>query len=117
MSRKHKQIKGRFVPLTHELIDSPAWGDLSGNDRSMFIDFMRQRNGFNDRNLTLPYSKMRTASATSARSLKKLITVGLLDVIKQGGLFRSYTVYGISNRWRLYKNAPLLGKSIDIFRK
>ena len=118
MPRKtRKSISGRFIPLTHELIDSPAWKDLSPTDKVIYIQIYRQYNGRNDHDLKLPYSQMDFAPATISKSLRHLVDVGLIDIIKQGGLFKNCSIYGLSTRWKIYKRPPLMARSIEMFRK
>ncbi len=116
-STKRPRIKGQFVPLPYKLIDSPTWKELSGNAKSVFIDLMRQRNGFNDRNLKLPYSQVKLSPATAAKAIRHLVAVGLIDIVQHGGLFQKCSVYALSERWRIYKTALLPGKSIEVFKK
>ncbi len=118
MPRKtRKSIPGRFVPLTYELIDSPAWNDLPPTDKVIYIQIYRQFNGHNEQNLKLPYSQMDFSPATISKSIRRLIDVGLINLIKQGGLFKNCSIYGLSTRWKIYKNPPLMAKSIEMFRK
>ena len=114
---KRSRIGGQFVPLSYKLIDSPAWKELSGNAQSVYIKLMRQRNGFNDRNLKLPYSQVKLSPATTAKTLRRLEVVGLIDVVQHGGLFQKCSVYALSERWRTYKMALLPGTSIEVFKK
>ena len=114
---RRPRISGQFVPLSYKLIDSSAWKELSGNARSVFIDLMRQRNGFNDRNLKLPYSQVKLSPATMAKTIRQLAAVGLIDIVQHGGLFQKCSVYALSERWRVYKTALLPGKSIEVFKK
>ena len=114
---RRPRIIGQFVPLSYKLIDSPAWNELSGNAQSVYIKLMRQRNGFNDRNLKLPYSQVKLSPATTAKALRHLEAVGLIDVVQHGGLFQKCSIYALSERWRVYKTPLLPGKSIEVFKK
>jgi len=61
---------------------------------------MRQRNGANDHNLKLPYRQIPRARATTAKALRTLEAAGLIDIVQRGGLFRSCSVYRLSERWK-----------------
>lgn len=114
---RRPRIRGQFAPLSYKLIDSPAWEELSGNAHSVYIKIMRQRNGYNDRNLKLPYSQIKLSSATTAKALKQLVAIGLIDVVERGGLFKKCSIYALSERWKVYETPLLPGKSIKVFKK
>ena len=113
MSRtKRHKIKGQFVVLLYKLIDSPAWRELTGNEKSVYIDIRRQSYGANEQNLKLPYSQVKLSTRTTSKAIKHLVAVGLIDIVKHGGLFRQCSIYALSERWMIYKLALLPGKSI-----
>lgn len=116
MRKRGKAIKGRFIALRYEMMDSPAWKELKPSQVCVYLQIARQYNGYNAGQLKAPYSQMGLASATVRKAIKKLKEVGLIDIIEEGGLYKHCTVYGLSERWRLYKR-PLLAKSIEVFRK
>ena len=102
--KKGEKIKGRFIPLTHNMIESEAWRSLSGNAIKVYIMLLRKRNGANDRDLSLTYRELQgyLSVATFRKCMIALVEAGFIDLVRKGGLQKQCNIFGISERWKDY---------------
>jgi hypothetical protein len=82
--------RGGHVRLHWELVDSVAWRALSWADRGLYIAIRRKLLGSNNGNIEASLSTLRhagvTSSASLAKGLRALMTVGFLAKTRQGGI-------------------------------
>lgn len=87
---KYKDPEGGHVRLYWKLLDSPAFLSLSWADRCLYLALKRKMNGSNNGNIEASLGSLRaagfTSSATLAKGLRALLTVGLIDKTRQGVL-------------------------------
>jgi hypothetical protein len=80
----------RHVRLYHWLMDCPAWHDLSGNARAIYIEMAKRYAGDGSNNGRLPYSVREAADelhigiATAWRELKSLQDHGFISPVTRG---------------------------------
>ncbi len=91
-----------------EGLGTEPWMRLSRNAAYVFDRFHKKFNGYNRSNLALTYNEMKEKMSNRlfSGSLWETIGFGFIDIIKSGGLQRSCTIYGLSNRWRKLCDAP-----------
>ena len=96
MASPYSKSKGRgngiesFLQLPHNLLDSPAWNDLSLRARDCFIRLCRKHNGHNNGDMSLPLSELRNLrELRSPRSLSKALdelwSHGFIKLTREGG--------------------------------
>lgn len=95
--KSKNQIKGKFVPLSHDLIKHKNFQSLSGNAVKLFIQLLCQFNGSNNGDYSCPYSTMQhmgwKSSGTLQNSIDELIKLGFIVKTRQGGRNRC-NLYG-----------------------
>lgn len=79
---------GRFVMLTYDILNSPAWEGLSTQARAVLIQIAKRYNGGNNgalaasvRNLA---SECRINKDTAAKAVKELLNAGFLELAQAG---------------------------------
>ena len=82
--------RGGHVRLYWQIVDSVAWRTLSWADRGLYIAIRRKLLNSNNGNVEATLGTLRHAGVTSSASLSKglraLLTVGLIDKTRQGGV-------------------------------
>lgn len=82
--------RGGHVRLYWEVVDSVAWRCLSWADRGLYIAMRRKLLSFNNGNIDATLGTLKhagiTSSASLAKGLRALMTVGLIDKTRQGGV-------------------------------
>ncbi|MBA7539981.1 hypothetical protein ES705_32270 [subsurface metagenome] len=107
MSKKKKnksKFDGHFAGVTHKQRESEAFKKLSIHAKWLYVEFRFKYNGQNDHNIifTKEEAIKIMAYGTFRESKNKLIEVGLIDLIKRGGLEKQPAIYGLSDRWKKY---------------
>jgi len=93
MARNRLKTKGRgkrrFVRLLHDLLNDPRYIKLSHPAKTLLIDIMKQYNGFNNGDLCITLSVMRsrgwTSNSTLWRARDELLRAELILLTRQGG--------------------------------
>lgn len=87
MGKVKNPKRERFLNIPQKLVDSYAYRALDWSSRSLFIDLRRKYNGFNNGNIGASLASLRdygwTSSATLAKCLKQLESVGLIKKTRQ----------------------------------
>lgn len=83
--------RGGHVRLYWTLMDSPAWHALSATEIALWLAMRRQLNGYTNGDISATLTTMRhfgfASTATLAKSLRALLTVGLIAKTRDvGGL-------------------------------
>jgi len=107
MSKKKKnknKFDGQFAGVTHKQRESEAFKKLSIHEKWLYVEFRFKYNGQNDHNIIFTYQEAKNIMAidTFIKSRNKLIEVGLIDIVKRGGLEKQPAIYGLSDRWKKY---------------
>ncbi len=104
--KKHKKIKGRFIPLSHNLVDSEAYKQLSATATRALIYFKRDVKNGHQTEVVLTFGQAQKygvcdSSTTFCKVKKELVKHGLLDPVDGGGL-NAPAVFKLSERWRQF---------------
>jgi hypothetical protein len=107
MTKKKKnrnKFDGRFAGVTHKQRESEAFKELSIHAKWLYVEFRFKYDGQNDHNIIFTKEEAIKIMAykTFKESRNKLIEVGLIDIIKRGGLEKQPAIYGLSDRWKKY---------------
>jgi len=90
MAKKPSDPRGGHVRLYWSLLDSLAWRALSYSSQSVYIAMRRRLQSTNNGNISAALGDMKhygiSTSATLAKALRELQTVGLIAVTRQGGI-------------------------------
>ena len=87
MKSPKKNLRGRFVMLYQDMMESAAWASLDANARTLYVHIVARYNGKN--NGRIPFSTREAALTlnvskdTAARALKELIDRGLIEIVKR----------------------------------
>ena len=93
--RKRARQTGRgrtppFLLLQHDITSSPEWAALSAKAVKLLIEIARQFRGYNNGDLSAPWSKMKLRGFRSPQTLhnakQELIEAGFVVVARQGGM-------------------------------
>jgi hypothetical protein len=88
MSRHQKKTGPRFIQLFYWMLDTPAWGDLTALERSIYVELTRRYNGTN--NGSIGYSartaadEFKISKVTAAKALRSLERHGFIVCEKRG---------------------------------
>ena len=115
-----------FVPLTWDLLNSPAYKELTPSSAKALPYFLgKVKLGFNDpekyeKYFNFPYpeaEKLGFSTATFSRIRKELEEKGFIERVERGGLRgkgEGYSKYTLSKKWELYgKETPAPMKKAD----
>lgn len=122
MSKRRKDFErppGSYSALCHQVIDSAAYQNLSRSAKAMFIEALRQHNGYNNGRLQLSSSWLgrrgwRSAD-TIARAKAELVSAGLLFKTRQGGLHMGPDWFAIT--YLPISDASGLDISVDAYQR
>lgn len=86
---KGRKSKGRFLSLPHDALNHPKYISLSYSSKSLLIEIAMQYNGFNNGDISIPWSRMQKRGWRSEDTLnknkKELIGKGFITQTRQGG--------------------------------
>jgi len=124
MPKKYSPIKDKsekLIRIEKELIKSKAWMELTATACKVYLIFLGKRQGnwfekngrkkewvFTNLNkIEFTYieaeKEYKLGKSTFHRTVKQLLEVGFLDIIKSGGqLWHQKALYGISDRWKKF---------------
>lgn len=90
VQRRPVDPRGGHVRIYWDVLDSHAWHALSYVEQAVYLAMSRQLRGSNNGDIEATLGTLRhhgiTSSATLAKSLRALLTVGLIAVNRQGGM-------------------------------
>ncbi len=112
---KHKSFEsrnkhGRFLKLTINMLESPAWQALTVYEQALYMAIKAKYKGVNrngqdtDRDLSFTYEEgLRLMSKTRfIKAIDRLIETGFIDLVTHLPQAREPTIYGLSSRWHDY---------------
>ncbi len=124
-----RRTESKVIVLNRSLLNSTSYADLSGNDAKVLIQFMCKRQVqispaagkrlkriviVNNGQITYSYDEAESqgySRGTFAKIIDSLVDHGFIDIAESGaGLFRSSTLYALSDRWQLW-GTPVFVKS------
>ena len=114
MRKKKWEKYKQYVQLFYEMIESPAWQDLSCGAVWWYIELKHQSYGANERHLILPYSAVRhkiKSPTTIRKAIKELVSHGFVDEVEKSYLKHKPNIYGISQRWRDWPKDGVKGEA------
>ena len=81
---------GSYVAITHNLIRSHAFTNLSAHAVKLLMDLLSKYNGSNNGDLSAPFSTMHEergwkSKGTLDRAIKELRIAGFIEISRQGG--------------------------------
>ena len=84
-----KDPRGAHVRVYWEVIDSNAWRCLTPSDQRVYVALLRQMTSTNNGDLSLPAKVAKShgikSETTLAKSLRALVSVGLIAITVKGG--------------------------------
>jgi len=90
------------------MLNSLAWHYLPSNAKILHIEVLKEWAGGDKNNIKLSYSVIRTrlgfSSPTTSRALIYQEKFGFLKKVHVGGLFKSTSIYGLSQDWQEIKS-------------
>ena len=99
---KGRRIKGRFLALPYDVLRSTAYKSLSPYAVKLLVDIGAQFNGSNNGDLNACFSEMKEvgwrSSATLQRAKSELLSAGLIEQTRQGGMNAGPNLYALT--WR-----------------
>lgn len=106
MARKKHKIAGRFILLSHQLMESDAFMSLSSTAKIAYIYFMHDRKNDYEFEVILTLGQAKKygvcrSPSTFDKAKKELVKNGFLDPVDGGGL-NAPAIFKISERWRLF---------------
>lgn len=99
-NNKARRIKGRFLALPHNIINSATYRGLSTAAVKLLVDIGEQYNQRNNGDLCAAYSVMQGKGWKSKHTLQKardeLLVAGLIEQTRQGGMNMGPNLYAIT---------------------
>jgi hypothetical protein len=91
-----KDPRGEHTRLYVDMQLSPAWRALSFADRGLYVEIRRKLTSFNNGDISATMATLRPAGVNSpttlAKTLRVLTAVGLIAVVREGGIARGVKV-------------------------
>ena len=117
VSRRKKnknKFEGPFVGIEYKILKSEAFKDLSVHAKWLYFEFKYRFYGDNEHRIIFTYQEAKKIMAieTFIKARNQLIEVGIIDIIKRGGLEKQPMIYGLSDRWRKFGTKDFI--EIDI---
>lgn len=96
--------KGRHLRITHSMLESKAWKELSVHSIALYIHMKAKFNYDNENNISFTYAEGQQlmTEQTFSKSLDQLNDLGFIKVIKSGWTTRTPSIYGFSDQWKYY---------------
>tara|TARA_A100001015_G_C15021480_1_gene728204 strand:- start:387 stop:800 length:414 start_codon:yes stop_codon:yes gene_type:complete len=86
---KHKVLKGGHMAIPYSVWDSDAMKDCDAIAKSVFIEFLRRYNGFNNGEISMSVRELSKnlsiSIGTANKKIHRLIKVGLIRITKNSG--------------------------------
>ena len=107
VNKNGRNAFGRFIQLSHWLIDTPAWKSLSPTARSLYLEIKKRYNGFNNGDIAFLERQATTAVGVTQKTIVKAFVAlkdrGFILATQKGSFSRNTTLgrYGRSTRWLL----------------
>lgn len=103
MKRYKNHIKGSFIAITDQLLESYAFKLMEPVDFWVYTNFRKKDKFMNQPDISLTYNEVRykLCPATYSKSLKKLVKLGFLEVIRRGGLHKQCNLFKLSDNWKM----------------
>jgi len=106
--KKHKEIDGKFVPLTLAMMRSEAWGRLSDRARvlwtEMTLEYIRLKYNpkKNEKEFAFNYGRVkeRMSNKPFYKAIKELVDNGFFEVMRPGGLYHRCSLFKVSVKWK-----------------
>lgn len=87
--KKNRRSKPRFTSIPHRVMESPNYAFLDGWDVKLLLELAKQYNGYNNGDLSAPFSIMKNigwrSSGTLNKATQNLIHYGFIQKARQGG--------------------------------
>jgi hypothetical protein len=107
---------GHFVSLFDDMLNSPAWEELSASDIKLYIRMLSKFkvrysknmvNGTNENDISIPKAEYLTFlhQKTFEKSIDHLIDLGFVKVVQYRYGTRECTIYGFNDMWKCYKTS------------
>jgi len=101
--RPSRRGKAPFVRIRKEVMDSERWCKLSHAARTVYLELLKQNNGTDPENLSLPYSllvaKYGMNHSTIRKAFQALEKGGFIKIVRHGGLERRCNIYALTDSW------------------
>lgn len=96
--------KGKHLRIADNMMDSPAWAELSVYAESIYLLMKKKFNYHNAENISLTYKEgMQKMSKDRYRdSLDELIDYGFIKIIGGGWTVQKATIFAFSDQWKYY---------------
>jgi hypothetical protein len=90
--------------IPKEMMNSKMWEKLNNYSVRAYLEIAKKYNGNNERNLSYTYQEAEKYMdrRTFKKAIDELVELGLIDIIRSGGLHRVCNIYALSKRWQLY---------------
>ena len=108
--------RGRFAKITHEMMQSSAWQDLSLRQQGLYLHLkakytQKRLHGSlesdNHNNIELPksewYPKLYSDYRTFSKDMRKLEDNGFIKTVRYGKAIHQCNLYGLACEWSNWK--------------
>lgn len=110
---RNKRSSRPFIQVFCDVVDSPAWANLSLAARCCYIHLLRDKRRGDQVEfiLTQAQGEKLMAKATFTRAMRELKRAGFITLHKPGGLGSGPAVYHLSSEWRDNRELGAKGKN------
>lgn len=113
--------KGRHLRLAEDMRESKAWKDLNYKQIAVYVEMKAKYNGTNEDDISFTYVEakecLKMDKTTFTKSIDSLIEHGFIYIVRQGGLNKQCTIYGLSGEWRYFGTSAFKVKKKRVARK
>ena len=105
-----KRTKPGFIQLFWDFYDSEEWRTLHWYSKLAYLRIKRKYNPNKGEQISVSYREMtdEMTQPTFSKAIKELLSVGFIEVVQKGGLYRKRNYYILSYRWKTLNASPLL---------
>jgi hypothetical protein len=103
-SFESRTANSRYARITKDMISSPAWRELDIFAQVLYLHMKLKYTPGHEQNISFTYQEGQQLMSKKvfARSIDKLIEVGLIDLVEHWRYSQRPNVYGLSSRWHNY---------------
>ena len=104
MKKSKRNSTAPHVRIYFAMMESPAWKSVSSTAHDIYLEMLKEYRGRPENRFSLSYSQLqdqyRFGKSRISAALRALERFGFIDVLEKGGLYKAWSEYALSERWK-----------------
>ena len=96
--------KDEHIRITKSMMTSNAWKSLSCPAKVLYMELKSKYRGSNDNDISLTHSECSLNQRQYMKAICDLVTMGFIEIEREGYFTRQCNIYKLSSLWRVYPN-------------